>query len=166
MGLFLPGRTRTAAVLSSLAMAVLPAAIFWLSFDYRPSVRAVPQLICTTMLVLIALDLIGQTDTVLGRAVTAMFGREDEAGQHGSFEGAGFAMLWVPAFVGLVLLIGFLPTALVYTVVSMTVFGTSRLPVALVWGCGLALIVWLFFEVALGFTLYRGLLVAPLLDLL
>lgn len=164
MALFLPGPTRTAAVLSSLAMAILPAGIFWLGFDYRPSVRAVPHLIAVTMLVLVACDLIGQTDTAAGRLVTALFGRDDEAGQNGTFAGAHFAMVWVPVFVALVVPFGFLPAVLVYTFVSMKVFGTATSRVAGLWACGLALTVWLFFEVALGFTLYRGMLVEPLLD--
>lgn len=157
MRLFVPGRNRWTLVATSVVIGGLAAAMYWLSFNYRPSVRIFPQLICGTLLVLVVLDLLSQTQTAAGRFIVTLFGKEVES-ETPAFQGTASGILWVAAFGVMVVLIGFLPSAFLYMLISMTVFGTARPLEAGIWAVGLTSVVWVFFEYMLGFTLYRGFL--------
>ena len=160
MALFVPSRDTVPSLLSAAALGVFAIVFLWLAYGYPPEPRAFPLMIGWTMIVLVALDVLSHTDTALGRGVAAAVGKGEAGAQTGSASKspALFALVWIPAYGLLVYLIGFLPTAAVYMFVSTAVFGPARPLSGALQAVALTAVLWLFFELALGFTLFRGVL--------
>ena len=159
MALFTPDADRAAKLIADLTFAGLAVAIIVLSQEYAPKVRAFPLIVAWTLLVLVALDLISQTDTRAGRLVGALTGKDlDSAKAQVSRPNPLFGLIWVPAYAVAVYLIGFLATAGLYGFVSMAVFGRAAPFRAALFAGGLTLVVWAFFELTLGFSLFDGVL--------
>ena len=165
MALFVPDRDRAPSLLSAAALGAFAVGFLRLAYDYPPGPRTFPLMIGWTMVVLVALDVLSHTDTMLGRLIAAAVGKGEAGAQTGSAARAPawFALLWIPAYAVMVYLIGFLPTAAVYMFVSTAVFGPARPLSAALQAAALTAVLWLFFERALGFTLFRGVLLEPFL---
>lgn len=168
MHLFKPSSQRLALLLSDLALFAVALTILILSYDYSPRVRIFPVLVCWTMIVLVLLDVIAQTETRIGEVISRIIGRDDEIDMARPSAGAGrrvlFALIWIPAFGLATYLVGFLVTSIVYMFVSTVVFGDARPLRGAISGALLGLVVWVFFEAILGFSLFNGVLLTPLLE--
>lgn len=165
MRLFVPTRDLVPSLLSVAALGLFAVAYLALSYGYEPKVRAFPLMIGWTMLVFVAMDVVSHTDTAAGRMVSTIVGRRQEEPESspGADRSPLFALIWIPAYGVMVYLVGFLITAGVYMFVSMAVFGTTPRQRAAAWSAGFVAVIWLFFEIALGFTLFPGVLIQPFL---
>ena len=159
MALFTPDPDRPAKLIADAAFAAIAVTIIVLSQEYAPKVRAFPLIVSWTMLILVALDLVSQTDTRLGRLISALVGKDlDSAKARVERPNPIFGLIWVPVYAVSVYLIGFLLTAALYGFVSMAVFGRAKPLHAGLFAAGLTALVWVFFELILGFALFRGVL--------
>lgn len=159
MALFTPDPDRTAKLAADAAFAAFALGIIALSQEYPPKVRAFPLIVSWTLLALVALDLASQTDTRLGRLIAALTGKDLESAKaRVARPNPTFGLIWVPAYAVAVYLIGFLPTAALYAFVSMAAFGRAGPVRAAFWAAALTLVVWAFFELTLGFSLFDGVL--------
>lgn len=169
MHLFKPSSQRTALLLSDLALFVVALTVLVLSYDYAPRVRIFPVLVCWTMILLVLVDVVAQTRTRVGNVISRVIGREDEESsntptQAGTGRRVVFALVWIPAFGLATYLLGFLVTSVLYMFISMVVLGNARPLKGAISGALLGLFVWIFFEAILGFSLFNGILLAPLLE--
>lgn len=169
MGLFKPSEHRLALLLSDLALFAVAVTVLVLSYDYAPKVRIFPVLVCWTMIVLLVLDVVAQTRTRAGDMVSRVIGRDDEEVPAAPATSAGrrrvlFALVWIPAFGLATYLVGFLATSVLYMFASTVLFGKASPLSGALSGAVLGLVVWVFFEAILGFSLFEGILLAPLLD--
>lgn len=166
MSFFLPSQNRTASLVSIGALFAFAAAYIALSYSYEPKVRAFPLIVGWSMIVFVVLDFVSHTNTGLGRFVAALVGMDKPPAEGtGTSEASPVgALLWVPFYAVLVYLIGFLPAAGLYMFVSMAVFGTASLLRAAVWSSVLVAVLYAFFRWALGFKLFEGVLLGPLLN--
>lgn len=167
MSFFLRSRYRTASLISIIVLGVFAALYVYFSYEYEPKVRTFPLLVGTAMLIFVALDFISHTNTALGRLVGTLVGMdkppEDDAPQSEPQASPIGALVWIPAYGVFVYLFGFLVTAGLYMFISMAVFGKSAPLRAALWSGLLVGMVYVFFEVALGFRLFQGVVLGPLL---
>lgn len=165
MSFFLRSRNRTASLISIAVLGAFAVLYVHFSYDYEPKVRTFPLLVGFAMVVFVALDFISHTNTALGRLVGTLVGMDkppegDTSAPEASPIGA---LVWIPAYGVLVYLFGFLATAGLYMFISMAVFGKSAPLRAALWSVLLVAVVYVFFEVALGFRLFQGIVLGPLL---
>lgn len=150
------------------AFAVLALMVFFIheTYGYTGKVRDFPLIVGYTGVVLCLLDVLSLTDTGPGTAITRFFGShfdvEAMAGRRVSRELAAFA-----AMGGCVLgiyLFGFLLFSPLFVILWMLA-GGKTLKHAVYGGLFTLAFVYLLFEVAFKYELYRGVLFIWLLDL-
>lgn len=166
MSIFVPTRNLTASLISTLVLFAFAIAYINFSFEYEPKVRAFPLIVGWLMLLFVVLDFIGHTDTALGRVVATAVGMDKPpADDTGASEKSPVgALLWIPFYGVLVYFLGFLPTAGLYMFVSMFLFGSASALRALIWSVVLVAVLYAFFQLALGFRLWEGVLVSQFLS--
>ncbi|MFB3151229.1 MAG: hypothetical protein ACE10M_11770, partial [Alphaproteobacteria bacterium] len=71
MNILAPGKR--GALYFALGLFALTAVFIYLSYAYAPEVRLFPLMVGYTGLILCTLDLVGLTDTGLGRAIDSVF---------------------------------------------------------------------------------------------
>jgi hypothetical protein len=154
-------------MLTTLALLAVGVLAIVLSRDYKPAVRTFPLLVASLLVGLCILDLIAQTKTTIGRLVDVFFSggeskRDEEDMTWSSALAVAGAVAWITSFPLFVFLVGFMVTIPIYTFVSMKLFGNNSLVRALTTTAVLTVIVWAFFEYALGYRLFRGVLLEAL----
>jgi MFS family permease len=162
LGKLLP-RHRRASMLTTLALLGVGVLAIVLSQDYKPAVRTFPLLVASLLVGLCVLDLIAQTRTTIGRLIDAFFsGGESKRDEEDMTWASGLAVAgavgWITSFPLFVYLVGFMVTIPIYTLVSMKLFGKNSLIRAFMTTAILTVVVWAFFEYALGYRLFRGVL--------
>jgi hypothetical protein len=150
------------------AVAALAVVMLSHSSEYSPEVRAFPVMASWAMLMLILLDVLVRSKFVRG-CLPRFIAGEGSVNSEGidqtkkqNGRRIAFALGWIPFYVVLVYLVGFLLTAVIYTFISMTILGNARPLTGAVWSLGHALSLWFFFEAIFGFHLYSGILGAAL----
>lgn len=166
MSLFIRSRNQTASLISTLVLGAFAVAYVVLSYEYEPKVRAFPLIVGWSMVIFVVLDLLCHTNTALGRVVAALVGMDKPPADTAGASDASpvGALMWIPAYGVMVYLIGFLPTAGLYMFVSTAIFGSTRPLRAALWSVALVAVLYAFFEWALGFRLFDGVVLGPLLD--
>lgn len=159
---YFPRRHRASLVVD-LLIALFCVTVIILSSWLDSRAKIFPDLVAWITLVLVAADIVAQSDTVLGRAVFAFFagtadGEDREAEARKEVRAILYSVAWIFAFVLAVWTFGFLPVIPVYLFVSMRVFGDNSTLRSLLTTAVIMLIIWAFFEWALDYTLYRGLI--------
>ncbi|MDP4594785.1 MAG: tripartite tricarboxylate transporter TctB family protein [Beijerinckiaceae bacterium] len=159
---FFPRRHR-ASLIVDLLIGVFCVAIIALSAELDSRAKIFPVIVGWFTLFLIAIDIVAQSNTLIGRAVFTFFAgsaetedREGEARREA--RSILFAIGWICVFVVGVWIFGFLPVIPVFMFVSMRVFGDNTTIRSLITTAVIMLIIWAFFEYALDYTLYRGLI--------
>lgn len=138
------------------------------SYGYPPASREVPLLVCYTLVVLIALDILSRTATRTGELVrkylnpgtgiTQMVKSEEEDEGHPSGGRELLAVGWVAAFTAGVMLVGILPSVPVYLASYMILEGRKKPLFSILIAAAVVLFLWVSFEEILSIPLYRGVL--------
>jgi hypothetical protein len=163
-----PRRHRASLVLDLLLLAFC-VTIIALSAGLDSRAKLFPVLVGWFTVALIVIDIVAQSDTGFGRAVFTFFSgsaeaedREVEARKEA--RSIVHAIVWISIFVVAVWLFGFQPVIPVYMFISMRVFGNNSTLRSLITTAVIMLIIWVFFEYALDYTLYRGLVAELIAD--
>ncbi len=153
------------ALYFALGLFALTVVFIYLSYGYAPGVRLFPLMVGYTGLILCALDLIGLTDTGLGRSIaTAFSGEADEkTGKAPKFapklSRQLIAMAWMVGLTIGIYLIGFMAMVPVYVFSSMLFQGKKSFKQCAYGAVSATVFIWVMFEYLLKYDLYRGIFV-------
>jgi len=142
-----------------LLLLLVMAVFLVVSYGYGPEERALPVLVAWVTMAFLALEILVQAETPLGRRVeTLLHGRNAEATPDAPPIGRAlrYAIGWTGLLVTLTILIGILPAVFVYIALSLKLDGAKPLTVSLATAFAVALFAWLLFEWGLSYDLYRG----------
>ena len=157
---------RAKAFVPPAVMLALGAVFLAWSFAYGGRGAMMPIMVGWTMLMLSLLDLIAQTETPLGRAVKAFFTGpitgEAEAGERQPWRKTLIVIAWPIAFLVAVYFFGFLPVIPIYVFLFMVLQGRMETRTSLFAAVIVGVSIYLVFELALRYTLYRGILFGAL----
>ncbi|NLS07068.1 tripartite tricarboxylate transporter TctB family protein [Rhizobium sp. P32RR-XVIII] len=137
------------------------------SYGYPPASREVPLLVCYTLVVLIALDILSRTATRTGELVRKYLNpgtsitqmpKSEEEDEHPSGRRELLAVGWVAAFTAGVMLVGILPSVPVYLASYMILEGRKKPLFSILIAAAVVLFLWVSFEEILSIPLYRGVL--------
>ncbi|WP_454857518.1 tripartite tricarboxylate transporter TctB family protein [Rhizobium binxianense] len=137
------------------------------AYGYPPASREVPLLVCYTLVVLIALDIVSRTSTHTGYLVRKFLNpgnsltdlaKKEEDEQHPSGHRELLAVGWVAAFTAGVMLVGILPSVPVYLASYMIFEGRKKPLFSILIAAAVVLFLWVSFEEILSIQLYRGVL--------
>lgn len=149
------------------ALVVFAGAVAFLLWTQTVPARAaaMPTLVGWLTLVLALIDVVAQTDTVVGRAVRRFVSAEKviEWKAQGDGEDATWgrvllSVLWVVGYLASVYAVGFLVTTPLYVALYMLLHGGKSLRVAGITAVVTTVLIWLTFEVAFKYPLYPGIL--------
>ncbi len=155
--------SRTVRLLSAgLGFAIAAIYLVW-SYTYEGRQQTMPVLIGWTAVVLTLVDIVAQTDTVVGRLLnTVLSGKPLDSSTvsdgTASVSIATVACLWLLGFVVLVGLIGFIAAIPLYTLGFMLVQGRMRWSTAFISAAAITLVTWLVFEKLLRYQVFQGVL--------
>ncbi len=153
------------ALYFALGLFVLTVVFLYLSYDYALGVRLFPLMVGYTGLILCTLDLIGLTDTGLGRSIAAAFsGKADEETGKApkiapKLSRQLIAMTWMVGLTIGIYLIGFMAMVPVYVFSSMFFQGKKSVKQCAYGAVGTTVFIWVMFEFLLQYDLYRGVFV-------
>ena len=155
------------ALYFALGLFALTVVFIYLSYDYAPGVRLFPLMVGYTGLILCILDLIGLTDTGLGRAIDSVFSGK-AAGEAGEETGKAppkfapelsrqlIAMGWMVGLTIGIYIVGFMAVVPVYVFSSMLFQGKKSVKQCAYTAVGATAFIWVMFEFLLRYELYRG----------
>ena len=147
-------------------MLVLGLAFLAWSFTYEGRAHLVPVMVGWTIVVLSIFDVIAQADTVVGRVVKAFFTGpitgEAEAGERQPWRKTLIVIAWPIAFLVAVYFFGFLPVIPIYVFLFMVLQGRMETRTSLFAAVIVGVSIYLIFELALRYTLYRGIVFGAL----
>lgn len=150
------------ALYFALGLFALTVFFIYLSYDYAPNVRLFPLMVGYTGLILCALDLIGLTDTALGRIINTVFSgtAAGETGKVAKFtpklSRQLIAMAWMVGLVIGIYIVGFMVMVPVYVFSSMHFQGKKSVKKCAYGAVSTIVFVWVMFEFLLKYELYRG----------
>ena len=148
---------------SLVVLAIGIGFLLW-ARTYRPSAAEVPVLVAWITIVLALIDAISQTDTKLGRifrqfvAAQKVIEWKNEGDDEATTSRIGSAVFWILAYVGGVVLIGFLLMNPIYVFLYMRLHGGKSVLASGVTAVATGLGIWLTFEAMFQYPLYQGLL--------
>jgi hypothetical protein len=162
-----PERRRQALHFSFVLAAFF---IFFLheTYEYQGSVRAFPLMVGWIGIVLTGIEIFAVTETRTGRIFATIFGArpaEIAAGERP----VGREMACIAAITAaapLVWMFGFLGAAPVFVFLWMWLWGGKPVRFALYSAIAVTVFIWLLFEFALSYELYRGLAVEWIIELM
>ncbi len=149
----------------ALGLFALTVVFIYLSYAYPPEVRLFPLMVGYTGLILCTLDLIGLTDTALGRIIDTVFSGKavEETGKAPKFapklSRQLIAMAWMVGLTIGIYLIGFMAMVPVYVFSSMLFQGKKSVKQCAYGAVGATVFIWVLFEFLLKYDLYRGVFV-------
>lgn len=153
------------ALYFALGLFALTAVFIYLSYAYAPEVRLFPLMVGYTGLILCTLDLVGLTDTGLGRSIDAAFSGEagEETGKAPKIaprlSRQLIAMAWMVGLTIGIYLIGFMAMVPVYVFSSMLFQGKKSIKQCAYGAVSATVFIWVMFEFLLKYDLYRGVFV-------
>jgi len=138
---------------------VVSAAFVAQSYAFDFEERIVPLLIGYTTILFVAIDLLSMSGSRIGRAVNgAIGGGAGRAVEDRLFRQELNISIWLAAVVAGAYLVGFLVIIPVFAFFSMLRRGRYPLRHAIAMTIGLFAVIWVGFELLLGYELYRGIL--------
>ncbi len=146
----------------ALGLFALTVVFIYLSYGYAPNVRLFPLMVGYTGLILCTLDLIGQTDTGLGRSIEAAFSGKagEETGKvpkiAPKLSRQLIAMAWMVGLTIGIYIVGFMAMVPVYVFSSMLFQGKKSVKACAYGAVGATVFIWVMFEFLLKYELYRG----------
>ena len=145
--------------LPALGLFVLTVIYLITGYQYAPQARVFPVAVAWVALVLLALDIVSRTKTPAGEAITRWL-NPAAATKHTEYALSKqlVAALWPPAFVVLIMLIGFLYAVPIYVMASMYFRGRLKLWLCVVVSAAATAAIWLMFVQMLELELYPGIL--------
>ena len=152
------------------AFGVMAFLIFFLheTYGYHGKVRTFPLLVGWAGVVLSVLDIVSVTETRLGHGINVLFGSAAPAAPSKGLSVRREIACFVAMGAGVVLiyLVGFLIASPVFVFLWMWLWGRKPILRSLYGGIFTFAFIWLLFEVALEYELYRGVLVEWALDMI
>ena len=146
----------------ALGLFALTGFFIYLSYGYAPEVRLFPLLVGYTSLILCTLDLIGLTDTALGRIIDTVFSGKavEKTGKAPKFapklSRQLIAMAWMVGLTIGIYIVGFMVMVPVYVFSSMLFQGKKSVKACAYGAVGTSAFIWVMFELLLKYELYRG----------
>ncbi len=151
----------------ALGLFALTVVFIYLSYDYVPNVRLFPLMVGYTGLILCTLDLIGLTDTGLGRIIDSVFSGKaaEKAGEETGkappksapkLSRQLIAMGWMVGLTIGIYIVGFMAVVPVYVFSSMLFQGKKSVKQCAYTAVGATAFIWVMFEFLLRYELYRG----------
>ncbi len=147
-----------------LVLFVLAVAYTWGAQEYGRVPRLMPTSVGIAMAILAVLDLVSRFDTAPGRAIQVTLGADFRSPEMNHDPELHRELLIVGAMLGCVasmLVIGILPTIPIFIALYMRLWGRRSWISSLVTAVLVLAFVVAVFELALGTTLYRGLVFDP-----
>lgn len=150
--------------LPPIAVLVFAGTIMVWTYDYQPLMRQVPLLAAWATIVLATIDLLGRTDTSLGRLVQTLTAwKSTLPGLENGTVGVALrtevaAVLWIVGFVIGVVVLGFYVAIPIYVFLATLVQARKGVLISLLSAVGMLLAIWLLFAVLLSYAIYGGLL--------
>ncbi len=142
-----------------LLLSLGMAAFLVVSYAYEPEERALPVLVAWVTMAFLALEILVQAQTALGRRIeTILQGSNAETAPElpPMRRALRYAVGWTALLVALIVLIGILPAVFVYIGLSLKLDGGKSSLVSLATALAVTLFAWLLFEWGLSYDLYRG----------
>ena len=132
------------------------------SASYDERARQVPMLVGWSMVILCALDVVAATETRVGNVVKAFFSGTivGESAAHGVAQPLVktlVAMAWPIAFVGLVVLFGFVAVIPFYVFLFVVLHGRKSVRLGLIAAICTTAFIFVVFEQLLSYEVYKGL---------
>lgn len=151
-----PARSR-ARYLPTLALVVVTGIDLVVGSHYKADARAMPMLVGTILLVLLALDLLSLAPGPLGARLTQLLSPERDASlARYSLGRQAQALGWVVGLTAAVMLVGIVAGVFVYITGSMRFFGRRPWVLSLSTASAVTLFIWALFAGALRIPLYPG----------
>lgn len=138
------------------------------TYEYKGSVRAFPLMVGWIGIVLTGIEIFALTETRAGRVLAAIFGAQPAeivAGER-PIRREVACIAAIAAAGPLVWLLGFLGAAPVFVFLWMWWWGGKAMRFALYSAIAVTVFIWLLFEFALSYELYRGFAVEWTVDLM
>jgi hypothetical protein len=135
------------------------------SFQYGETARMLPSAVAGVTFILSVLDLVSRFGGRFAKFVRFSLGAgfdEPEMTHNPRWPAEVKQILWMTAVVAAMALIGILPAIPLFVFFYMFISGRQSLISSLLTAIVLLAIVWVVFEILLGYELYRGLLLDPL----
>jgi hypothetical protein len=145
-------RLAIARVLPPLVLAVVAAAYVWMSYDYDVASQAMPWMAGVLALALIVIDGPWRLRRDSGPL-------ESPVRRAHSIKREAVALGWIGAFIGLVVVLGFLPSILFYVFCYLRVYAGRGARISAATALGLVGFLYLLFEVFMGYEIFGGLIV-------
>jgi hypothetical protein len=148
-----------AEALPALGLLIITIAYLMAAYQYSPASRAFPVMVASSMIVLVALDLVSRTPTKLGRAVTRWLNPASAAADTTRINRHDLvAILWIAGFVTALVLVGVPCAVLMFVFASARWRGERSYAVSLLLAVATVMVIWLLFAQLLRIDLYPGLL--------
>jgi len=147
------------------AVLLIALTIFFLMTAQQYSVRnrTFPVAVAGLTLLILALELLSQTNTAIGRRLRTIFSGSPDSnmpkvGGNVTPIREIAAVAWVVAFFGMTLYLGFYIAIPVYVVAYLYLYAGKGLVPSVLLGGGLVAFLYAVFKLLLGYEIYRGLL--------
>lgn len=148
------------------ALFVLAMGIGFLAWakTYPPRTASVPVLVAWLTIALAVIDAIAQTETLLGRLLRRLITAENviewtpDGDTSAAWTKSLVSLVWVFAYLGALLLLGFLVATPVYIFLYMLLHGKRSVKASALGAAITTLFIWVTFAVAFRYPLYPGLL--------
>jgi hypothetical protein len=149
----------------AVGLLVLTIGYLATAYRYTPDARAVPAGVAWVMLVLVILDLVSRTRTIVGATLMHWLnsaGDADKMADHKRYPALKQigAVLWIAGFAAAMVLIGILYAVPAFVFSSLLLRGRRPLWVCVLTAAGAALMIWALFVLVLQLELYPGILFA------
>ena len=155
--------TRVRAIVPTLVLAALALIYLATGLGYNADTRAVPLVVTSVTLLLLALDFLSQGKGRVAYALRRFFGgaamvRPGQGGESAPVGKEIAAFAWMAAFTGLAVLFGFYLTIPVYVFSYLRFYAGKPLLASAAMALGLIGILYITFEYLLGYAIFEGLL--------
>ena len=152
--------TRAVEYAPSLGLLAVSIAYLVTAWGYEGTAGEMPVAVGWIMIVLLLLDVISRTETSLGHKVLHVLNpaAEKKREDHPPFARQFSAVLWPVLFSGSLIVIGVLPSVLLYVFGFVRFHGKRSMLYSIAIALGVTAFTWFLFAIALSVDLYDGIL--------
>lgn len=154
---------RLNAIVPSLVLGALTLIYIATAMGYKADTRAVPMVVAGVTMLLVVLDLLSQGDGQVSRLLRRFFGgaagvRPGEGGQSAPVAKEIAAFAWIFGFTFLTIVVGFYVAIPIYVFGYLRFYAGKSLIAAAGTGLCLTAVLYVTFELLLGYQIFEGLL--------
>lgn len=156
-------RARITDVVPSLVIAIVAAVYVWISYDYDLASRSLPWIAGVLAMILALIDVASKGDRARAGRLPSLPGdrardAEERSEVPHSTSREAIAFGWIGAFLPLVVVLGFYASILLYVFCYLRVYARKGALASAATAFGLAGVLYLVFDVFMGYEIFRGML--------